>query len=446
MYYKIQPEQVQLHAFSSPSGDLNFDIGSNFVYANLSRFLTGNFNIQGELNINGSPIFTSDSSNAVTGSNSFSLGGTNNNVSGDQNAFINSYSSSSLGTGNLGINTISSSFSSGTTDNTILAGRGVNLETGVVGSTVIKDKRPTSLNVTKSESLIISFESGVYFDGSDVTIDGGDLYVGVYNSGLFSGNLNTLGTIFENGVPVATTGDLGVTSGVLNTRILSTGAYAVTSSGLLDTKIINTGSLLDTRILSTGLYAVGTSGLLDTRIINTGSLLDSRLLSTGLYSVTTREILDTRIIDTGWILDVKIINTGSLLDTQIINTGSLLDTRIINTGSLLNSRILSTGLYSVTSSGLLNTRLNTAVFASGTQTISGQKGFHQNLNLAQSLSISGASGILTGAGGRTQIVPASSGDSAGNRGLIAYSGQFLYLKISDSPHIWARHSGTLNWP
>ena len=362
MYHKIQPEQVQLHAFSSPSGDINFDVGSNYVHANLSRSLTGDFNIQGTLNINGFEIFASDSTNSVTGENSLIFGGANNSISGDESAFINSYFSDSLGSGNLGLNTRYSSFLSGSKDNTILAGRDVVFETGIFGSTAIKDQDSTSLSVNKNKSLIISFDSGTFFQNGNVEISNGNLFLAPSNSGLFSGDLHALGTIFENGVPVATTGDLGVTSGILNTRILGTGAYAVAVSGNLSTNLLNTG-----------LYAVLSSGLLD-------------------------------------------------------------------------ARILSTGNYAVASSGLLDARINTSVFRTGTQIISGEKTFHQNLNLAQSVIISGASGILSGATGRTQIVPVSSGDSVGNRGLVAYSGQFLYLKISDNPHIWARHSGSINWP
>ena len=344
MYHKIQPEQIKLHAFSSPSGDINFNSGTNYVYANLSRTLSGNFNINGSLFVNGSSIFASDPSNTSTGSNSFIFGGTNNNVSGSRNGLVNSYSSSTLGSGNLGINTRNSNFDTGTSDNTILAGKGVNFDTLITGSTVIKDQRATSLNVDKKQSLIISFESGTFFENGNVSIEDGDLYVSSSSSGLFSGNLHALGTIFENGVPVATTGDLGVLSGALNNRILNTGAYAVAASGAL------------------------------------------------------------------------------------------------------NTRILDTGAYAVAASGELNTRINTSVFTSGEQIISGAKTFHENLNLSQSVVIFGGSGILYDAEAGTEIVPASYDDSVGNRGLIAYSGEFLYLKISDIPNIWVRHSGSINWP
>lgn len=315
---------------------MRFDIGQNYVYANLSRYLTGNFALTGELRINDYPIFTSDPSNSATGIYSFALGGVGNDISGDYNAAINSFNNDIYGSGNAAFNANSSTFETGSKDNTLLAGRSVTFLGGITGSTAIKDNSVGSLNVTKNNSLYVSFGSGIHFEDGDFFLSDGSLYVDSANSGLFSGDLHSLGTIYENGVPVATTGDLGVTSGVLNTKILNTGLYAVGASGLLATSISNTGSTL-------------------------------------------------------------------------------------------------------------NVRLDSAVFNTGTQTISGAKTVHEDLTLSQSVYIKGNSGILSGISGRTQIVPANSGDTAGSRGLIAYSGQFLYYKISDNPHIWTRHSGTMNW-
>ena len=57
MYNKIQPEQIEIHTFSSPSGSISFTKGSNYIYGNLSNNLTGNFNITGGLIINGSILY-----------------------------------------------------------------------------------------------------------------------------------------------------------------------------------------------------------------------------------------------------------------------------------------------------------------------------------------------------------------------------------------------------
>jgi hypothetical protein len=156
MYHKIQPEQIQIHAFSSPSGDLSFDVGSNYVYANLSRFLTGNFAITGGLSIDGFPVFVSDGSNTLNGQESFILGGTNNDISGNHNGLANSFNTDVLGVGNVAINARNSIFSSGAKDNTLLGGRSVNFNTGVTGSVTIKDNTSTNLDVNLNNSLFVS--------------------------------------------------------------------------------------------------------------------------------------------------------------------------------------------------------------------------------------------------------------------------------------------------
>lgn len=59
MYSKIQPEQIQLHDFSSPSGHVLFSQGENTVYANLAPTITGDFNFLGNLRISGDSIMVS---------------------------------------------------------------------------------------------------------------------------------------------------------------------------------------------------------------------------------------------------------------------------------------------------------------------------------------------------------------------------------------------------
>ena len=166
--------------------------------------------------------------------------------------------------------------------------------------------------------------------------------------------------------------------------------------------------------------------------------LNNRILNTGAYAVAASGALNTRILDTG----AYAVAASGALNTRILNTGAY----AVAASGALNTRILDTGAYAVAASGALNTRINTSVFTSGEQIISGAKTFHENLNLSQSVVIFGGSGILYDAEAGTEIVPASYDDSVGNRGLIAYSGEFLYLKISDIPNIWVRHSGSINWP
>ena len=355
MYYKIQPEQIQIHAFSSPSGDLRFAVGSNYVYANLSRSLTGSFALSGSLNINGVRVPVSDPSNFATGSNCFYFGGQNNNISGQDNATVNGDFCVVRGTGNASFNSKSVDFSIYSKNNTALGGYGATFQSGVTGASILKDGRATTKNSRGNNSLVLSYGSGVFVEDGDLNIIDKNLKVSALGSGLFSGDLQVLGNAYVNYVKIATVNDLYSVSGVLSGRISDTGSYAVSASGALSTRISNTGA-----------YAASASGALSTRIDNTG-----------LYA------------------------------------------------------------YNLSGKAVLNT---------GNQTISGNKTFHETQTFSQSLYLKGNSGNLSGISGSTQIVPTGSGHSVGSRGLIAYSGQFLYIKISDAPHLWARHSGTLNWP
>jgi len=384
MYYKIQPEQIELHAFSSPSGDLGFQVGTNYVYANLSRSLTGVFGISGGLVINGVSLAMPSATNSVQGSDSFSFGGINNTISGVRNAAINSESSTIYGTGNAAINSYLPNFPSSSLKNTIIGGEGVQILANTTGAMILKDRTASALSSKGNHTLAMSFASGIFIENGGLRINNGNLIVVSSNSGIFSGGLQVFGSARKNGVELATTGDLGTTSGALNTKIINTGAYAVSASGALNTAIVNTGA-----------YAVSASGALNTAIVNMGAL----------------------------------INTSS---------------------GALNTKIINTGAYAFNASGALNSGIvavsGSSVFKTGNQTISGTKTLVDSPVSNQSIYLQGNSGILSGISGASSLVPTGSGHSIGSRGLISYSGQFLYLKISDSPHIWVRHSGDIVWP
>jgi hypothetical protein len=348
MYYKIQPEQIQIHAFSSPSGDLNFQAGSNFIYANLSRNLTGFFDVTGGVSVNGVSVPVADASNVVSGSNSFVFGGISNSVVGVRNVAVNGNACTILGTGNAAINATQAIFNASSSRNTALGGEGANFGANVTGATILKDSVASSISSNGSQTLTLSFSSGTFIENGGMRIKAGNLILNGSSSGIFSGGVQVVGSATKNGVELATTGDLGSASGALNTKIINTGAYAVSASGALDTRIINTGA-----------YAATASGTLNTKI--------------------------------------------STLSGQCVK----------NTGA---------------------------------ETISGQKTFWNPSIFRETIFLQGNSGVTSGAAGRTSIIPTGSGDSAGARGLVSYSGAFMFLKISDSPHIWVRHSGQLNWP
>lgn len=337
MYYKIQPEQIQLHAFSSPSGHLEFTSGSNYVYANLADTLTGAFNITGSLSINGQKVNFSDPSNTVaTGLGNFAFGGLSNTIGGTGNVNLNGDYNSIYGKDNTVVNGHLNTFNPSSEKNTVLAGRSITFNSGTTGASVLKDYGSYAVSDNGSDTLTIAFQSGIFVEGGKVTFESANLYLDSASSGIFSGDCNFLGTLTKNGAGLATTGDIGVTSGVLDTRIISTGSELATS------------------ILNTGLYAVGVKSSLDTL-------------------------------------------SGA------------------------------------------------SVFKTGDQSISGENTFIRNTVFSESLYLKGNSGVLSGVSGASTLVPTESGSAIGARGLISYSGEFLYLKISDNPHHWLRVSGQLNW-
>lgn len=465
MYYKIQPEQIQLHTFSSPSGHLAFSSGSNYVYANIADMLTGNFNITGSLSINGQRVVFYDKSNSVsTGVGNFAFGGVSNTVGGTGNLLLNGDSNTILGKDNLVINGDLNTFSESSEKNTVLAGRSTSFSSGTTGAVILKDFGSYSVPDNGSNTLTVAFESGVFFEGSDLSLKNSNFYLDPSSSGVFSGGCNFFGVLQKNGENIAVTGDIGITSGVLDTRLISTGSS-------LSSRIETTGSYLSTKIdtLSGTLsgYTQQTGSDLSLRIDNSGSSLSSRIVSTGaslssrvgltgdylvaaltltgsdLYSsiVSTGSSLSSRIVSTGTSLYSKMDIASGYLDAKIDLASGTINTRLISTGSSLSSRIDSTGSYAVG----LSSSLGSAFFKTGDQSVTGENTFIRNTIFSESLYLKGNSGVLSGVSGASALVPTTSGSSIGNRGLISYSGQFLYLKISDNPHHWLRISGDLEW-
>ena len=208
MYYKIQPEQIEIHNFSSPSGDINFFIGSNYVNANLSRSLNGNFDFIGDLSISGVKLkHFYNSTNSLNGSNSFIFGGSDNNVSGQRNSSLNTQECEIGGEGNSIINSKFSSIFENSLENTILGGKFANILQNITGSMILKDSSVLQVEGNINNSLSIFFNGGNFIKRGGLTIEHGDLKVNEYGSGLFSGNLNILGdSYFSNRPTVNGTG------------------------------------------------------------------------------------------------------------------------------------------------------------------------------------------------------------------------------------------------
>lgn len=197
-FTKIQPQQLQLPTFTSPSGDLSFTDLSTGVQVNLQRSISGPITIT-ELSVSSSEtLLTTPVSNSFSDT-SISLAGTNNTVSGSNNVLVNGTSTTDFsGTFNTLLNGESVSFGASGQNNTILAGNGVSFDDQITGSVILADHENTVTNST-NHSLLISFASGTTFENGDVQFNGDDVYLSSHlnvdssHSGIFSGNLKTEG-------------------------------------------------------------------------------------------------------------------------------------------------------------------------------------------------------------------------------------------------------------
>lgn len=223
MIHKIQPQQLNLGFFSSPSGDILFQSGESYIYANLSRNLTGDFNITGSLRINNNSILTPDPSNFSSGTRLWVLGGQNNSIYQSGNFAVNSNDSLIYGSGNLDLNGIGSSFETGTKSNTILAGKNCTIPANTTGSVLLKDQTSSSLSSFSSNSFSSSFTGGYRILGGNVYIEneltlGQNFNVSSTKSGVFSGDAHVLGNLYFGTGLVAKKYNLDVLSGTVVTN------------------------------------------------------------------------------------------------------------------------------------------------------------------------------------------------------------------------------------
>jgi hypothetical protein len=224
MFTKIQPEQIQLPTFFSNSGDFNIsqssDTGINF---NLSRNLTGNFDVFGSLSVGSSVVLVSNSGNSFqTLSGNAALGGSSNNISGSFNTAIGSQASIVSGSRNLDLNGNLSLFDNTSENNTILGGANCIISPNTTGAMIISDKY-SSTSSRGNHSLVLNFNSGVFVE-SELNIEG-HLRLEAASSGIFSGNVNLLGLGFITGSRIAserwTTGITSSITGDLVARDLA---------------------------------------------------------------------------------------------------------------------------------------------------------------------------------------------------------------------------------
>lgn len=198
-FTKIQPQQLQLPTFTSPSGDFSFTDLSTGVQINLDRDIVGPMIIT-ELRTSAERTILTVADNNSFSESSICIAGLNNVVSGDNNVLLNGRSTTEFsGVFNTLVNGESVNFGASGQKNTILGGNGVSFGDQVTGSVILADHETAVTNST-NHSLLVSFESGVTFQNGDVQFNGDNtnfsshLSVDASHSGVFNGNTRFEGT------------------------------------------------------------------------------------------------------------------------------------------------------------------------------------------------------------------------------------------------------------
>lgn len=193
-FTKIQPQQLQLPTFTSPSGDFTFTDLSTGIQINLDRDIVGPMIISDLATSAESTILTVPNNNSFS-NDSICLAGENNTVSGVNNVLLNGKSITDFsGSFNTLVNGESVGFGASGQKNTILGGNGVSFDDQVTGSVILADHETAVTNST-NHSLLVSFGSGVNFQNGDVQFNGDDTYfnshlnVNSTHSGIFSGSV-----------------------------------------------------------------------------------------------------------------------------------------------------------------------------------------------------------------------------------------------------------------
>jgi len=309
-FTKIQPQQLQLPTFTSPSGDLSFTDLSTGVQINLQRSIAGPITIT-ELSVSSAEtLLTTPISNSFS-SSSIALAGTNNIVSGTSNVLVNGTSTTDFsGTFNTLLNGESVSFGASGRNNTILAGDGVSFDDQITGSVILADHETAVTNST-NHSLLVSFGSGITFENGDVQFNGDDVYLSSHlnvdssHSGIFSGTLGVTGnsefagnvdiggtldvagaTVFGDTVTLDDSGD-AVSDHWVGTRIIHDTTSEVTDKaddlvgGTPLLKNILTGDI-DSEAIVTGHIVTGQD---DAYLVFTAPTFTGCIAFSGLYEV-----------------------------------------------------------------------------------------------------------------------------------------------------------------
>jgi len=216
-FSKIQPQQVQLATFLSPSGDFTASDLTTGVEINLSRNLSGDFNFAHGLTVSSSEVLTASPDNSFS-EGSLALGGIDNVISGTYNLLLNGSNNTQVsGLYNTILNARYTDFGSGAQNNTVLAGYQVGFEDEITGAVVLADHDTSPPLIDTNHSLTVSFVSGVRFVNGNVSFDSDYVYSNAHltveqnHTGIFSGDIDVFGDAYVTG-DVNITGDLNVNS------------------------------------------------------------------------------------------------------------------------------------------------------------------------------------------------------------------------------------------
>jgi hypothetical protein len=284
MKNKISPYQFDPFEMRTPSGNLNFIQGDTFFNVYLNPTISGDFDVEGTLKVNGGNVVYTDETNNVAATNTV-ISSLNAFATGSNNTILGSNNSEISGSNNLILGGSDNQVASSDFGNIF----GRNCVLSHTGAMLLGDGDVSRQKFSQEhQSLTIDFASGTFINNDlrvggnayltgdgGVYISNGDFYVDVNSSGLFSGDAQILGNFYKTGSPFQNLQNLLDASGSLV-------SFTTQSSGALTAQL------------------TGVSGVLATTIFNTGASLSSRLISmSGEIVSNTNSQLNNTIKTTG---------------------------------------------------------------------------------------------------------------------------------------------------
>ena len=239
---KLDPRQYNPYALNTPSGNLFTSEFTDYFELYLLESLTGNFSVTGSLKLNGEHVYSPDTTNNISAENNCHLfNGVNNTITGTDNSIISSSNSTIQGQNNTIIGGISNDISG---DYSTAIGSYINILH--TGATVLKDNHFTIGEDLGDNTLAVYFQNGIFLQNKtyiddQLWITGGDFFASGYNvtttnninvggSGMFSGDIQVLGTPYHTGSKLQNLHDFRMNSGVMKQAL-------ALASGILQTGV-----------------------------------------------------------------------------------------------------------------------------------------------------------------------------------------------------------------